>query len=70
MAEYRLTHHSQSDTLDKAHEADLIQGAQVVAVAAMRIANLPSLLPRDRKEQPRRTADAQPAPNAPAAVAR
>ena len=50
MAEYRLTHHSQSDTLDKAHEQDLIQGVQVMAVAAMRIANLPSLLPRDKKE--------------------
>jgi nicotinate (nicotinamide) nucleotide adenylyltransferase len=36
-AEYRLTHHSQSDTLDKAREADLIQGAQVMATAAMRL---------------------------------
>jgi 6-phosphogluconolactonase len=49
-AEYRLTHHSQSDTLDKAIEADLIQGAQVMAVTALRVANLPHLLPR---EQPR-----------------
>src|SRR5262249_11095156 len=48
MSEYRFTHHSQSDTLDKAHEADLIQGAQVMAVAALRVANLPNLLPRDR----------------------
>jgi hypothetical protein len=47
-ADYRLTHHSQSDTLDKAHEADLIQGAQVMAVAGMRIANLPAMLPRDK----------------------
>jgi hypothetical protein len=46
-AEYRLTHHSQSDTLDKAREPDLIQGAQVMAVFAVRVANLPSLLPRD-----------------------
>jgi dipeptidyl aminopeptidase/acylaminoacyl peptidase len=46
-AEYRLTHHSQSDTLDKAHEADLIQGAQTMAVLAMRIANRPGLLPRE-----------------------
>ena len=29
-AEYRLTHHSQSDTLDKAREPDLIQGTQVI----------------------------------------
>lgn len=47
-AEYRLTHHSQSDTLDKAREPDLVQGAQVMAVTALRIANLPSLLPRDK----------------------
>jgi hypothetical protein len=48
MSEYRFTHHSQSDTLDKAHEADLVQGAQVMAVLAMRVANLPALLPRDK----------------------
>ncbi len=47
-AEYRLSHHSQSDTLDKAREADLIQGAQVMAVTAQRVANLPNLLPRDK----------------------
>ncbi len=48
-AEYRFTHHSQSDTLDKARAPDLIQGAQVMAVAAMRIANMPNLLPREKK---------------------
>jgi Zn-dependent M28 family amino/carboxypeptidase len=46
-AEYRFTHHSQSDTLDKAKEPDLVQGAQVMAVMALRVANLPSLLPRE-----------------------
>src|SRR6476646_2900057 len=46
-AEYRFTHHSQSDTLDKAKEPDLVQGAQVMAVMAVRVANLPGLLPRD-----------------------
>ena len=46
--EYFLTHHTQSDTLDKAKEGNLIQGAQVMSVTAMRIANLPELLPRDR----------------------
>jgi hypothetical protein len=51
-AEYFLSHHSQSDTLDKAKEPDLIQGAEVLAVAAVRVANLDSLLPRDRKENP------------------
>jgi hypothetical protein len=44
--EYRLTHHTQSDTFDKAKEPNLIQGAQVMAVTAMRIANLSELLPR------------------------
>ena len=48
-AEYRLTHHSQSDTLDKGKEADLIQGAQVMAVTGLRVANLPDLLPREKK---------------------
>ena len=46
MEGYRLTHHSQSDTFDKAKEPNLIQGAQVMAVAAMRIANMPEMLPR------------------------
>lgn len=46
--EYRLTHHTQTDTFDKAKEPNLIQGAQVMAVTALRIANLPDLLPRDR----------------------
>jgi carboxypeptidase Q len=46
--EYRLTHHTQTDTFDKAKEPNLIQGAQVMAVTAMRVANLPDLLPRDR----------------------
>ncbi len=44
-AEYRFTHHSQSDTLDKARPDDLVQGAQVMSVMAMRFANLDSLLP-------------------------
>jgi Zn-dependent M28 family amino/carboxypeptidase len=46
-AEYRFTHHSQSDTLDKASEPDLVQGAEVMAALAMRVANLPALLPRE-----------------------
>ncbi|HEX4590588.1 MAG TPA: M20/M25/M40 family metallo-hydrolase [Gemmataceae bacterium] len=56
-AEYRLTHHSQSDTLDKAKEPDLIQGAQVMAVMAARVANLPSMLPREAPRQQRRGAE-------------
>ncbi|MFO0808005.1 MAG: M20/M25/M40 family metallo-hydrolase [Gemmataceae bacterium] len=48
MSEYRFTHHSQSDTLDKAKEADLVQGAQAMAIAGLRVANLDSLLPREK----------------------
>ncbi len=58
-AEYRMTHHSQSDTLDKAREPDLVQGAQVMALVGLRVANLRGLLPRDKPTQdgpPRRTA--------------
>lgn len=50
-AEYRLTHHSQSDTFDKARPDDLKQGAEVMAITAMRIANLPKLLPRPVAEE-------------------
>jgi carboxypeptidase Q len=49
-AEYYLTHHSQSDTLDKAREPDLIQGSQVMSTIAMRIANLDNLLSRVKKK--------------------
>jgi hypothetical protein len=65
-AEYRLSHHSQSDTLDKAREPDLIQGAQVMAVTALRVANLPNLLPRDKppREDRGRPTEAKPAPTA------
>ncbi len=45
-AQYFQTHHSQADTFDQAHEADLIQGAQVMAVTAYNIAQLDDLLPR------------------------
>lgn len=44
--EYRFTHHTQTDTFDHAKAPNLIQGAQVMAVAALRAANLPELLPR------------------------
>ena len=48
LAGYRLSHHSQADTLDRAVEANLIQGAQVMGITALRIANLDGLLPRDK----------------------
>jgi carboxypeptidase Q len=46
---YDHTHHSQSDTYDKAVEGDLKQAAAVLAVTAYELANLPELLPRGPK---------------------
>jgi hypothetical protein len=48
VAGYRFAHHSQADTLTLAREAGLVQGAQVMAVTAMRLANRAALLPRER----------------------
>jgi carboxypeptidase Q len=45
-AQYFETHHSQADTFDQAHEADLVEGAQVMAVWAYNVAQLPEPLPR------------------------
>ena len=45
-AQYYQTHHSQADTFDQAQEADLVEGAQVMAVWAYNVAQLPELLPR------------------------
>jgi len=45
-SQYFQTHHSQADTFDQAREADLVQGAQVMATVAYNIAQLPELLPR------------------------
>ncbi|MGL6074602.1 MAG: M28 family peptidase [Fimbriiglobus sp.] len=53
MDEYRLTHHTQTDTFDKAKEPNLKQGASAIAVTAMRVANLAELLPRDKPETKR-----------------
>jgi carboxypeptidase Q len=46
---YDHTHHSQSDTYDKAVPEDLKQAAAVMAVTAYELANLPELLPRGPK---------------------
>jgi len=46
IAEYRQTHHSQSDTFDKIWNDDINQGAQVLAAWAYNTANLPQMLPR------------------------
>ncbi|WP_020476332.1 M20/M25/M40 family metallo-hydrolase [Zavarzinella formosa] len=60
MDEYRLTHHTPSDTFDKAKEPNLIQGAQVLAVSLVRVANLPDLLPRQKPGNPKK--ESGPAP--------
>lgn len=44
--EYRLTHHTQTDTFDHAKGPNLVQGAQVLAVTATRAANMSQMLPR------------------------
>jgi Zn-dependent M28 family amino/carboxypeptidase len=45
-ADYALTHHSQADTLDRVRWDDLAEGAQVLAVFAYNVAQLPEMLPR------------------------
>jgi Zn-dependent M28 family amino/carboxypeptidase len=49
IAGYRFGHHSQADTLELVREADLIQGVQVIALTAQRLANMEQLLPRMKK---------------------
>jgi carboxypeptidase Q len=49
---YNHTHHSETDTFDKAVEGDLKQAAAVMAVTAVELANLPELLPRGPKRAP------------------
>jgi hypothetical protein len=49
---YNHTHHSQTDTYDKAVPGDLKQAAAVLAVTAYELANLPELLPRGAKREP------------------
>jgi carboxypeptidase Q len=44
--DYDKTHHSQADTLDRVRWDDLGEGAQVLAVFAYNVAQLPDLLPR------------------------
>ena len=59
---YFHTHHSQSDTYDKAVADDLKQASAVMAVTALELANLAELLPRGPKSAPERI------PNAPSAA--
>jgi Zn-dependent M28 family amino/carboxypeptidase len=46
IADYDKTHHSQADTLDRVRWDDLAEGAQVLAVFAYNVAELPDLLQR------------------------
>jgi carboxypeptidase Q len=57
-AEYVKTHHTQSDTFDKAWKDDLLQGTMVLSVWAYNVASLPELLPRTPRERPERAARA------------
>ncbi len=58
-AEYGKTHHTQSDTFDKVWKDDLVQGAQVLAVWAYHVAQLPDLLPRTAQPAATQTAGPQ-----------
>ncbi len=49
MAEYRKTHHTESDTFDKVYPDEINQGARVLAAWAYNTAMLPEILPRDPK---------------------
>jgi hypothetical protein len=44
--DYDKTHHSQADVLDRVRWDDLTQGAEVLAVFAYNVAQLPGMLPR------------------------
>jgi Zn-dependent M28 family amino/carboxypeptidase len=46
VANYEKDHHSQTDTLDRVKWDDLAEGAQVLAVYAYNVAQLPEMLPR------------------------
>jgi hypothetical protein len=48
-AEYRKTHHTESDTVDKVYPDEVNQGAKVLAAWAYNVAMLPEILPRDPK---------------------
>lgn len=56
--DYDQTHHSQADTFDEARADDLVQGAQVLAVWAYNVAQLPDLLPRKPAPPPEKSGGA------------
>src|SRR5438067_5368446 len=49
---YNHTHHSQSDTYDKAMAADLVQASAAMAVSAYELANLTGMITRGAKTKP------------------
>ena len=49
---YNHTHHSQSDTWDKAIDWDLRQASTVMAVSAFELANLTGMIPRGQRTSP------------------
>ena len=51
-AEYRKTHHTESDTFDKVYPDEINQGAKVLAAWAYNVAMLPEVLPRNPKPAP------------------
>jgi hypothetical protein len=51
-AEYRKTHHTESDTFDKVYADEINQGAKVLAAWAYNVAMLPECLPRNPKPAP------------------
>jgi carboxypeptidase Q len=51
-AEYRKTHHTESDTFDKVYSDEINQGAKVLAAWAYNVAMLPNCLPRNPKPAP------------------
>ncbi len=50
-ADYDKTHHSQADTIERVRWDDLTEGAQVLAVFAYGVAQLPEMLPRKPAKQ-------------------
>jgi carboxypeptidase Q len=63
-AEYRKTHHTESDTFDKVYSDEVNQGAKVLAAWAYNVAMLPDLLPRDPKAKKPAKSDAKPVASA------
>ena len=59
---YNHTHHSQVDTYDHAVGSDLKQASAVMAVTALELANLPTLLPRGAKRPVTPPTVAKPSP--------